>query len=136
MKRMWFIPVMVLLMLALAACGGGDGAGDAGDGAEVADIGDPQLGEQIYNTGGAAGTACNTCHTLDGTELVGPSMQGISERAGERVAGQSATEYLHESIVDPAAHLAEGYDNLMPDIYEDALSEEEIDGLVAFMMQQ
>jgi len=30
----------------------------------------------------------------------------------------------------------EGYDNLMPDIYEDALSEDEINALVAFLMTQ
>ncbi|MGB4676997.1 MAG: cytochrome c [Aggregatilineales bacterium] len=129
MKRALLVAAMLLLTLALVACGGGDG-----DTAE--EVGDAQLGQQLFNTGGSTGTGCVTCHTLDGTELVGPSMQGISERAGERIEGQSATEYLRESIVNPSAHLVEGYDNLMPDIYEDALSEDEINALVAFLMTQ
>ena len=129
------------VVLSLAACGDGQTAGDAGGGGEpgappAADIGDPALGEELFRTGGASGTACNTCHTLDGTELVGPSLQGISERAADRVPGLTAAEYIHQSIVDPGAYINEGYENLMPDIYEDALAEQEINALVAFLLTQ
>jgi cytochrome c oxidase subunit 2 len=76
---------------------------------------------------------------LDGSEYPGgrkgPSWQGISGRAGDRVPGLSAEEYLRESIVDPKAYIVEGYVGLMQS-YKFLLSEEDVDGLVAFILTQ
>jgi len=44
----------------------------------------------------------------------GPSFQGISKRAGDRVPGLSAVEYLRQSIVDPSAYMVEGFVDIMP----------------------
>lgn len=49
----------------------------------------------------------------------------------------SAEEFLRESIVDPSAFVDEEYfDNVMPKVYGEILTEEEIDNLIAFLLAQ
>ncbi len=78
---------------------------------------------------------------MDGSEqtvggAIAPTWQGISGRAGDRVPGLSAEEYLRESIVDPAAYIVEGYSDGMPKGFKILLSGEDIDSLVAFLLTQ
>lgn len=65
---------------------------------------------------------CNSCHalederegiTIDWDGVTGPSLEGIAERAAERVSGQTAEEYLYASIYDTDDYLVPGYQNLM-----------------------
>lgn len=61
--------------------------------------------------------ACSGCHALDSLGWVGqtgPALNGIADRAGERVSGQTAEEYIANSLWNPGAYLAPGYQNLMP----------------------
>ena len=108
----------------------------------AATVGDPERGRQIWDDGGGGPSGgCSGCHSLDGSEKVAgaraPSWQGISGRAGDRVPGLSAEEYLRESIVDPAAYIVDGYfADSMPKGFKILLSEEDIDGLVAFLLTQ
>lgn len=44
---------------------------------------------------------CNTCHTLDGSPGVGPSLAGVGDRLGKAA--------IYESIMDPDAVIAEGF---------------------------
>ena len=138
----------LLVMVLVAACGDDDA--DTATQApattqalttttQAAAVGDPERGRQIWEDGGGVLSGpCSACHSLDGSEPVAgraPTWQGISARAGDRVPGLSAAEYLRESIVDPSAFVAEGYaDNLMPKSFKILLSEEDIDGLVAFLL--
>ncbi len=124
-RRWAWIATAILVGLALAACGNG--------GSESA-IGDPAQGRQIYETGGASGVPCLTCHTLDGSALVGPSFQGIAGRAGTRVEGLSAEEYLRQSILEPTAYVVEGFEPTMPETYADTLSEDDINNVIAFLL--
>jgi cytochrome c oxidase subunit 2 len=63
---------------------------------------------------------CVTCHSIDGTQLIGPSFKGIWGKTETVITdGQPRTitvdeEYVRRSIVEPAADLVEGYQNLMP----------------------
>ena len=105
------------MLLVLAACGNGD----ANTTAPAATVGDPERGREIWDDGGGVleGGGCQECHSLDGSEstfpnLRAPTWQGVSGRAGDRVPGLSAEEYLRESIVDPAAYIVEGYPDIMP----------------------
>jgi mono/diheme cytochrome c family protein len=117
----------LIVALLLAACGGGSAGGTD----------DPvAAGEKIFNNGKNGSTPCFTCHTLDGSELVGPSLQGVAERAGTRLDGVPAEDYLRQSITDPAVYLVEGYTNTMPKDFLDYLSDEDIDNLVAFLLTQ
>jgi len=89
--------------------------------------GDPAQGEALF-----ASQGCIGCHSLDGTASAGPSVAGIAGRAGSTVAGQSAEEYLHQAIVEPATFVVEGFAPIMPTY--DALSEADVAALVAYLM--
>lgn len=90
--------------------------------------GDPAAGEELFATN------CSACHAEE--DGAGPPLAGIGERAATRVDGMSAEEYLHESIVDPAAYVVEGFAPIMPKDYADKLSEEEITDLIAYLLTQ
>ena len=130
---------LLAVLLVVAACG--DGQADTT--AQAAAVGDPERGRQIWDDGAdtVLSGGCSNCHSLDGSEEVGgfraPTFQGISGRAGDQVPGLSAEEYLRESIVDPAAYIVDGYfADFMPKGYKILLTEEDIDGLVAFLLTQ
>lgn len=98
---------------------------------------DPQNGKLLFETfQEAANYACSTCHSVDSDEkLVGPSLLNIKETAQTRVAGQSAAEYLYNSIINPDAYLVEGYDaELMPENWTDIYSNIDIFDIVAYLL--
>ncbi len=137
---MWFGLAATVL---LVACGGDDAdtATEPPATTQAANVGDPERGREIWDTGGGVlSDGCSFCHSLDGSEteegnrLLGPSWQGVAGRAGDRVPGLSAGEYLRESIEDPAAFIVEGYSDFMPKGYKILLSGEDIDSLVAFLL--
>ena len=118
----------------LVACGGQAGI-------DPQEIGDPERGRQIFENGGAHENYkpqyyCMRCHSLDGSEGYGPSLQGISKRAGDRVPVLSDVEYLRQSILEPDAYIIEGYSGRMGRIHSLLLSEEEVDDLVSFLITQ
>jgi hypothetical protein len=50
-------------------------------------------------------------------------------------AGQPLEEFIRESIVDPNQQLAEGYQgDVMPNTYDKSLSEDQLDGLVQYLV--
>ncbi len=101
--------------------------------------GDPDLGRAIFHGEKklAGVLPCNTCHYVQKKQgvLVGPNMDGLGDRAGERVDGMSAAEYLYESIRDPDAYVVEGFPpGTMNQEYGDQLSDENIRHLIAYLM--
>lgn len=94
-------------------------------------------GRRIFEQGvrGAA-TGCRICHSLEPDRvLVGPSLAGVGSRAGSRVPGMTAEEYLRQSILEPDAYVVDGFPaGQMLDIYGDILTDEQVDALVAFLM--
>jgi mono/diheme cytochrome c family protein len=101
------------------------GTQEASDGAAA----DPAAGEEIF------ASTCGGCHTENGDQPAPPRI-GMGERAATRVEGMDATEYLHQSIVDPHAFLVEDYGPIMPDTYGEDFSDEEINDLVAYLLTQ
>jgi mono/diheme cytochrome c family protein len=90
--------------------------------------GDPAAGEAIF---------ANTCAGCHGEQdSAGPALPGMGERAATRIEGMSAEEYLHQSIVDPGAYLAESYGNIMPPSYGDQYSAQELADIIAYIMTQ
>lgn len=135
MSKKLLITLMILaaVTLVLAACGEAD---ESAGGTEL-NAASIQAGEDLFARsviGSQAG--CIACHSLEpGVALVGPSMAGIGSRAGDTVPGQSAEEYLRESIVSPDAYLVEGYpEGVMPEALGEELTSEQIDDLVAYML--
>ncbi len=94
------------------------------------------LGDTIFHNGAAEAPACIGCHTLSGEDTAtAPSLAGLSDRAGARVAGLSAEDYVHQSIIDPNAFVVPGYGaGLMFQQYAEKLSPEQIDALVAYVL--
>lgn len=80
--------------------------------------------------------ACDVCHSTEpGDDGVGPSLAGIGDRAGERVAGVDATGYLRQSILDPDAFVVDGFrSGQMLDVYEDRLAPEQVDALIEYLL--
>lgn len=83
----------------------------------VLELSPEERGEVWYEQFG-----CNSCHSLDGSVVVGPSWQGLygSERplqSGETVVADD--EYLRRSILQPNEELVEGFAAAMPTDFEE-----------------
>ena len=79
---------------------------------------------------------CITCHSLEpDVVIVGPSQAGLATRAETRVPGMSAADYIRQSIVEPNAHIVEGFaEGLMYQNYATDLTEDQINDLVAYTL--
>lgn len=107
--------------------------------AKAEQMGDVAAGEELFFTGLDGiphDFPCATCHSLDGTEIPGgPSLQGISDVAGDRIEGLSDIEYLRQSLTDPNAFRADDDStDSMPYQYADVLTEQQVSNLVAFLL--
>jgi mono/diheme cytochrome c family protein len=122
-KAYHFIALIFLFSLLLTACGG----------SEEATNGEELFAQSVI--GSQAG--CSTCHSLEpGVTLVGPSMAGIGSIAETRVPDMSAEEYLRQSILEPDAHVVEGFPaGTMPKVWGEVLTEEQINQLVDYLLQ-
>lgn len=89
-----------------------------------------ERGKKIYNT-----KLCVTCHTLDGSKLVGPSFKGLYGHQGKLTDGSGYTAddaYIKESILKPNAKVVEGFQPLMPP-FEGQLDDKNIADVIEFM---
>ena len=107
--------------------------------ADIQPTPDPRIaeGEELFRNGTAITPACALCHSLTGEVLVGPTLQGIHETAARRVPGQSAENYIRNSIISPNTYKPSGFENgSMFQEYGALLTPEQIDALVAFLLTQ
>lgn len=98
---------------------------------QVADA-DPTNGEALL----VMGVPCTSCHNFDSENmLVGPGMLNIPTRAESRIEGVVAERYLYNSIVHPNDYIVEGFSQgVMPQVYTDLFSENELLDIVAYLM--
>lgn len=94
------------------------------------------IGQAVYAAQGCAG-----CHgEPGGAGLVGPNLGGVATRAETRVPGQSAEEYITNSIVNPNDFIVPDCPTgacqagLMPQTYGQTLTEQELNGLVQYLL--
>jgi cytochrome c oxidase subunit II len=93
----------------------------------------PELGAVLYRQ-----QACNVCHSVDGSRLIGPTFQGLFGSTRALTDGRSVVadeNYLREAILDPRANTVVGYQDAMPATYTQ-LSERELAGLIEFIRAQ
>lgn len=89
-----------------------------------------QAGEVLYNTKG-----CKTCHTIDGSKLVGPSFKNVYGHQFDTVAGVKITAddaYIKESILKPNVSVILGFQPVMTP-FEGKITDKEIAGLTAYL---
>lgn len=101
-------------------------------------------GDNIFHSPAAG---CFACHsTAPGVDLVGPSLAGLTTRAGgtlkdPRYTGKAVTPqaYIRESIVEPSAYLVAGGNysddgrSLMPGNFAQILTADQIEAIVAYL---
>ncbi len=94
---------------------------------------DPTQGTNIATANGCIG-----CHSLDpAATMTGPTWHNVGDHAIIRVAGESPAEYIHQSIVNPAAFVVPDYPaGIMPATYGDQLSTQELADLIAYLLEQ
>jgi cytochrome c553 len=120
------LPALVLLTACAASAGPGD----------------PGRGEQLFTgaipIAGGDAPACIGCHPVQPdaeAAVIGPNLSNIGNRAATTVPGQTAEEYLRESIVDGDAFLAGGFqEGIHYRGYDRALSRQDINDLVAYLL--
>ncbi|MEW6467692.1 MAG: c-type cytochrome [Bacteroidota bacterium] len=88
-------------------------------------------GAELYKS-----KACNACHSVDGSKLVGPTWQGVYGSTEKVMADGSETEvqvndeYIRESILTPNAKLVKDYPaSMQPQV----ISEDEIKAITAYI---
>jgi cytochrome c oxidase subunit II len=83
--------------------------------------------------------ACVTCHSLDGSKIVGPSFKGIYGHEVEVVTGgQDRTvivddEYIKRSIQDPNADVVKGFNHGLMISYKQTLKDEDVAKIIDFI---
>jgi len=132
LNRRYRFPLLALLLALLTGCGGRQG--------------DPVAGRALYQQetiGDRQAPGCITCHAMvEGQVSVGPPHDGLAGRAEARIRAQdyrgqatTAAEYLEESILLPNAYVVDGYQpGVMYAQYEEVLTDEQIDDLVAYIL--
>ena len=96
-----------------------------------------ELGKAVFQA-----NACSGCHGEPGVTpaAVGPDLSHIGTDAATRIAGKSAEEYIHESIINPNAFLAPKCPNgacspgLMPQDFGTKISPKQLDGLIQYLL--
>ena len=86
---------------------------------------------------------CASCHSVDGSKIVGPSFKGLFGRTETFIDGTSiiADEaYITESILQPYAKIVEGYElspgsgtSAMPATYADKFTDEQLSEIIEFI---
>jgi mono/diheme cytochrome c family protein len=94
----------------------------------AAPAGDAAAGAQLFATN------CSACHGAQNG--AGPALTGMGQRAATRIAGVTAADYIHESIVDPSAYVVDGFSDIMPKDFATKFSDQEINDLVAYILTQ
>jgi cytochrome c551/c552 len=76
---------------------------------------------------------CNTCHSINGTKIVGPTMQGIWGRKEKMTDGTELyvdEKYFTRSIKEPNAQVVDGFVPAMPPL---PVSDDEIKALMHYV---
>jgi mono/diheme cytochrome c family protein len=103
---------------------GGNTTGETTTTEPSAPSGDTAAGKEIFASAG-----CGTCHTLQDAGTNGSAGPNLDESLTGDDAG-----FIEESIVNPDAEIAEGFQpGLMPQTYDDQLDEKQLTDLVAYL---
>jgi mono/diheme cytochrome c family protein len=90
-----------------------------------------KAGEEIYKTKGT----CEICHRIGQKGTRAPDLAGVGGRAAKTKPGMPAKAYIIEALINPGAHIVEGYPPIMPAVDKPpiALNRSEVWALTAFL---
>lgn len=91
----------------------------------------PQLTDPAYKL--LEAKDCMTCHSIDGSEGIGPTLKGVYGRKTKLTNGSTITAddvYLRDSIVNPSTTVVAGFDDVMP---KPDLTDEEVNAIVEYL---
>lgn len=83
--------------------------------------------------------ACISCHSTDGTIVVGPSFRGLWERKevvirdGVEVEITVDRNYMRKSLNDPNADIVKGFNKGLMISYEKTVSDEQLDQIIEYI---
>jgi mono/diheme cytochrome c family protein len=86
-------------------------------------------GEQIFTAGGCAG--CHTLAKANATGTIGPSLDDLAAAAGDG----SPEDFVIESVIDPDAEIADGFQAGVMPSYEGRLTEEQLQALAEYLLE-
>jgi cytochrome c oxidase subunit 2 len=101
-----------------------------------------QQAEEAAAQPGAEGLAvfkaegCGGCHALAAAGSagnVGPSLETSNLQTAADAAGEELDAFVKESIVNPSAHIAEGYPDAMPKDFGQKIPQDQLDQLVSLL---
>ncbi len=98
--------------------------------ASTDDIDLKTLGEMLYATKG-----CNACHSVDGSAKTGPTWKGswgTQRTFDDGTSAEMDINYVRQSILEPAAHIVDGFPNQMVS-YQGRLTDREIRAISVFL---
>lgn len=79
--------------------------------------------------------ACGSCHPIDGTRGVGPSLKGLYGKSEDLTDGSSVKvdeNYLRESILVSTAKVVKGFAPVMP-AFQGQIKDAQVDALIAYI---
>jgi cytochrome c oxidase subunit II len=114
-----------------AAGGGGTSGGTTSGGTTTGGGGGNEaLGAKTFASAGCGG--CHTFKKAGSDGQVGPPLDDLTAAAQQ--AGESVSDYVRQSIVDPNAVVVSGYQpGVMPQTFKDSLTRDQLDALVAYV---
>lgn len=93
--------------------------------------GDMARGEVLYHAVGS----CSACHSIDGSRMVGPPLNGIAGRFPAKNLTISLTDYLRNTILSPDENIRPlTMPGIMPRTYAQSLTAIEIEDLIAYLL--
>jgi cytochrome c oxidase subunit 2 len=106
-------------------------------------VSEQQAAQTVEGEGGSGAQiaqqfGCLGCHSTDGSEVVGPTFQGLfgSRRTFEDGTAAVADEaYLSQSILDPGSQVVQGFSDVMRKDYRDQLTDEQLEALIEFIKE-
>ena len=128
--------LVVVAVLLCTACGGGGSSSSPSSTPETTTSADSSLvaaGEALYSSAG-----CSNCHSIDGSQSVGPTFKGLAGSTVQLADGTSVTAddaYLSRAIGQPDADIVDGYSQgvMSGTIPAGSVSESDIQALVAYL---
>ncbi|ETW94992.1 MAG: hypothetical protein ETSY1_32475 [Candidatus Entotheonella factor] len=93
--------------------------------------GNMDAGQHVFGKYG-----CGACHLVTSLPAargnIGPALDGLAQRAAQRVPEMSSADYIRQSIADPGAYVVKGYLKLMPNL-RTGMNDQEFNDLMAWL---